>query len=543
MKQTNFETVLKLEKYFLLKQPIHPAMDDISTSDTPEPLLVGPPLPQEPPTNKPSLQDVLFGFSSEHKFEHDDQESLASLDDPVPIPAMHPVEPPREISMGKQDLISISGDTFYEDRSLEARIHRSLKHTPTCDAIAKMNPKRQMPQQKAEISREAKLERTLEQMRNELKESQDRISDLQTENKILHEECQRLQLRLAQKDDTSGKILRQEVERLQRSVKNLTTQKNQYQAEAKSMTLAKSATEEERTRMVTTWQIAERDANDAQIECSKLRKELETSQNESVEAKRSKSMMEEQLMDLRKHNKLLDEKILAESITSRATVAEIQLKLDKKESGCKEMQTKVHELSMHLEAKSKACSALMTKKAQLEERLKRPLLHHQEVQTDVITWTNPETFTHSDRALSLKRPHPVSTAARPISSDSMLPPKISPTFDSTDGNSLSDRLIRIRESAEKASLIREHQRDMSRLQSEHAAQIASQQQEFNEESGRMAEESLAELNHRIKELKRRLVTEYEKKLDELERKHKKELQRVSHAAWCSSTSYWINLMF
>ena len=517
-------------------------MDDVSTSDTPEPHLLGPPSPHVPPTNKPSLQDVLFGFRSEHKFEHDDQESLASLDDPIPIPAKHPVEPPREISMNKQDLISISGDTFYEDRSLEARIHRSLMKAPTCDEIAMMNLKRQIPQQKAEISREAKLERTLEQTRNKFKEAQDQLLDLQTENKTLHEECQRLQLRLAQKDDISGKILRQEVERLQRSIKTLTSQKNQFQAEAESMALAKLASEEEGERMMKSWKVAERDANDAQKECSKLKKELETYQNNSVETKRSKSLMEDQLLDMRKHNTLLDEKILAESNKSRATVAEIQLKLDKTENGYKELQTKIQELSIQLDAKSKVCSALMTKKAQLEERLKRPSLHHQEVQTDAIAWTNPETFTQSERPLSLKRPTPVSTTARPISSDSMLPPRVSPTSDPTDSNSLSDRLTRIRESAEKASLIREHQRDVSRLQSEHAAEIACQQQEFNEESGRIAEESRVELNHRIKELKRRLVTEYEKKLDELERKHKKELQRVSHEFWSECTTSLISFL-
>jgi Skp family chaperone for outer membrane proteins len=66
-----------------------------------------------------------------------------------------------------------------------------------------------------------------------------------------------------------------------------------------------------------------------------------------------------------------------------------------------------------------------------------------------------------------------------------------------------------------------------RLQSEHAAEIAALQKEFDEEKARLLDDSHAELNLRIKELKRRLVTEYEKKLDELERKHKKELQRVS----------------
>ena len=117
----------------------------------------------------------------------------------------------------------------------------------------------------------------------------------------------------------------------------------------------------------------------------------------------------------------------------------------------------------------------------------------------------------------MKRPHSLSTTPRPILFYS----------NGDHGNTLSDRLNRIRESAEKASLVREHQRDISKLQSEHAAQIAILQQDFDEEKARFTEDSHAELNHRTKELKRRLVTEYEKKLDDLERKHKKELQRVS----------------
>jgi len=491
-------------------------MNDASSLGTqPEPLSVGPPAPQELPSHTPSLHDALFGDRSEYKY--DDQASLASLEDHA-VPRGDPI-PTWEILTDKQhDVVSISEDTFYDDRSLEARIHRSLMQRPTSNGINKSVPQRLIPLATIGLSREAKLERTLEQTRKKFAESQHRISHLQRENELLHEECQRLHQRVAKTDASvhNDTMLREEIERLRKIVKELNCTNTDVQAEAKSLAQATKALEGEKERMVETWQNTERDANDAQMECAKLKKDLEFCRNELAETKKSKNMIETQMVDLRKQNKLLEENLSEETKKSASTVTEMQSKLENSMEEYKELQTKMQELSLHLEAKSKACSALMTKKAQLEGCLKRPSLQHQGVQTDALPMTTMENHSEAERPLNMKRPHSLSTTPRPILFDS----------NGDHGNPLSDRLNRIRESAEKASLVREHQRDISRLQSEHAAQIAILQQDFDEEKARFTEDSHAELNHRTKELKRRLVTEYEKKLDDLERKHKKELQRI-----------------
>lgn len=495
-------------------------MDDVSETDSPEPFSVGPPAPQEFPTNKPNLHDVLFGNDCDRKYGYDDQDSLASLEEVVPQPETMPKEPPLEISTDKQDLVSMSEDTFYEDRSLEARIHRSLMQGPTSDAVAKTTPKRLMTLPNAGISREAKLERTLEQKQQKLLESQDRVSDLKNENEILREENQRLQLRLAESRAINRRKKQEDMERLEQTIESLTLQNTRLQVEAKSLVEGSKALEQEKERMVETWQIAERDANEAQRECAKLKRDLEALHNDLAEAKRSKSIMEGQLYELRRQ-------VSEETNKSAAIVKEMQIKLDKRNDENEELQANLEDLSSHLDAKSKACSALMTKKAQLEERLKRPPILHQEVQTDPMVETAAVQAEHLLHMIHLKRPHALPKNTHPVSSNSTLPLRTSNSFDSSDGNSLSDRLTRIRESADRASLVREHKSDILRLQSEHAAEIAALQKEFDEEKARLLDDSHAELNLRIKELKRRLVTEYEKKLDELERKHKKELQRVS----------------
>lgn len=94
-------------------------------------------------------------------------------------------------------------------------------------------------------------------------------------------------------------------------------------------------------------------------------------------------------------------------------------------------------------------------------------------------------------------------------------------------SSLSERIDRIRDSAERATLIRDHQREMLRVRKEHEAEVSKLRAEHDSLIRRLAKEAKAEMDIRNKDLQRRLEAEYETKMSDLARHHEKEVSRVS----------------
>jgi hypothetical protein len=68
---------------------------------------------------------------------------------------------------------------------------------------------------------------------------------------------------------------------------------------------------------------------------------------------------------------------------------------------------------------------------------------------------------------------------------------------------------------------------MLRLKKEHEAEISKLRAEHDNLIRRLAKEAKSEMDHRSKDLQRRVEVDYEKKMSDLIRQHEKEVARVS----------------
>jgi len=94
-------------------------------------------------------------------------------------------------------------------------------------------------------------------------------------------------------------------------------------------------------------------------------------------------------------------------------------------------------------------------------------------------------------------------------------------------DTIADRLGRIRDAAERAALLQEYRREVSRLKADHEAEILSLETEHDESLQKVVAKAKNEVNSKTKEYKHRLSASYESKLAALEKKHREELERVS----------------
>lgn len=106
--------------------------------------------------------------------------------------------------------------------------------------------------------------------------------------------------------------------------------------------------------------------------------------------------------------------------------------------------------------------------------------------------------------------------------------KASPRLYSDDPSlPIGERLGRIRDATERASLVKEHTREISRLTAKHEAEKKELYAKFEKEKDSLLEEAMSEMNAGYKGLRRRLEAEHEQKMEKAERQHRKEMERVS----------------
>jgi hypothetical protein len=91
---------------------------------------------------------------------------------------------------------------------------------------------------------------------------------------------------------------------------------------------------------------------------------------------------------------------------------------------------------------------------------------------------------------------------------------------------IGERLCRIRDAADRASLVKEHQREISRLVAEHELEKNTLQEKFENEKDKLLEDAMAEMNAGYKGLRRRIDKDNDKKMQEMDRQHRKEMKRV-----------------
>jgi hypothetical protein len=95
---------------------------------------------------------------------------------------------------------------------------------------------------------------------------------------------------------------------------------------------------------------------------------------------------------------------------------------------------------------------------------------------------------------------------------------------------IGERLCRIRDAADRANLVKEHQREISRLVAEHEWERKALQEKFEKEKDKLLEDAMAEMNAGYKGLRRRIEKDNDNKVQEMERHHRQEMKRVSTVA-------------
>jgi septal ring factor EnvC (AmiA/AmiB activator) len=92
--------------------------------------------------------------------------------------------------------------------------------------------------------------------------------------------------------------------------------------------------------------------------------------------------------------------------------------------------------------------------------------------------------------------------------------------------SIAERLARIRDSAERANLVRAHKREMARVKAEKEAQTKKLSTGHEEALRKAVKQSEAKMNTRLTELKASLEQEYEEKLEEVETRYRQQISEV-----------------
>jgi hypothetical protein len=103
---------------------------------------------------------------------------------------------------------------------------------------------------------------------------------------------------------------------------------------------------------------------------------------------------------------------------------------------------------------------------------------------------------------------------------------------SFDPLAITERLARIRDSSERAALIRRYTREIARLKEENEATAKALESSHSEALGRARRHADLKLETRLHELKTSLNQEYDEKLEELESRHRQQVAEVRVAERC-----------
>lgn len=97
---------------------------------------------------------------------------------------------------------------------------------------------------------------------------------------------------------------------------------------------------------------------------------------------------------------------------------------------------------------------------------------------------------------------------------------------STLDTSIADRLARMRDSAERAHLIRVHKRELARLKLDQEAELQTLVTSHDEAMRKAAKQAKSAMNQRLEEVKATLRDEYEEKMEEVEHRHKQKFLKM-----------------
>eukprot|EP00934_Nitzschia_sp_Nitz4_P007291 Nitzschia sp. Nitz4//scaffold358_size24170//19364//21693//NITZ4_008433-RA/size24170-processed-gene-0.36-mRNA-1//-1//CDS//3329549008//7281//frame0 len=186
--------------------------------------------------------------------------------------------------------------------------------------------------------------------------------------------------------------------------------------------------------------------------------------------------------------------------------------------------SKFQQLSEESVAKDQEMASL---KATLNDTLQKSRQEIQRYQTEVTAWQQKyQDDIHRYKALvdRLRASLRTNRAATPLTSNG----RGSSTSEEPMDASIADRLARLRDSTERAQLIKAHKRDMSRLKLEYEQQVHRLTTSHQAAIERATEETRAEMSTQMETMKRTLTQEYNQKLKDTENRHHEQFVKMQN---------------
>jgi hypothetical protein len=542
-----------------------------NTEPSPEPSAMGgPPSQQSPqrplspttPGESSLLQQSLFSFSADGTCYEDceDDDSLPSLSVVPPSPLSRPSSSlfgdaesesrqrqqsqsqpqsqrshlksthlPYRRSRNRQPPVPEvhlhnDEDTFFEDRSLEHRARQTLVHTPDS---ARTIPAEVQPQEDPSSADVARVHgnalQALVKLKEELMKANENIRAMDRENKTVVKERDELRGRLQGRDSSSQSQiidLEEQVYRLEGTAETLKAQNEDLEAKVRAAAREKKDFMHKRLA-------ADNRQKEMKTEIDRLKVELET-----------KSELETRIKSLEKENENIkkDKLELSSRITTlleegsktmlQNAVADSEAKyreIKQLKSECTASVARIEELEADLKGTTEKLNQVTEASKQKIESLEAELRESNDNMKTLRSEFSPKSKS------VLRGPVSPSRRMSTNSNNSNVRFHTESPADSAGGtldSSIADRLARIRDSAERANLVRAHKREMARVKAEKEAQIKKLSIDHGEALRKAVKQSEAKMNARLTELKASLEQAYEEKLEEVETRYRQQISEV-----------------
>ena len=484
-------------------------------------------------------------------------------------------------------LLDNEEDTFYEDRSLGMRAQRSLVTTPrnkldksdTLSPSLQPSPARFSYQQdESKIDREVSYNsgnsspfrgnslQTLIRMKEELARANEKLKTMEQRNRIIIGERDDLERKVKDQEDISRNQvmeLKLELSRLHGVSETMHSQRDDWASEKKRLEEQIRGAAREKKELMHKRLASENRQKELKLQIDRLQAQLDATNVEKTHLLEDSSRLRQENAALERAKSELEER-LAKNQETQSDQFRSQVEKEKEE-WLKEKVSLTHELQelgCSLADVKKQLDEEQSSRQQEKERLESELRDANESiqQANESSRQEVEKLQAEIRACNATIQHlreSRSSARSPNSSDgtrasalnnannsmntvrfqretASAPSASSPLYQtqtqSFEPSAITERLARIRDSSERASMIRTHNREMARLKEEQEALVKSLEASHTEAIRRARKHADLKLETKLNELKTSLRQEYDEKLEETESSYRRQLTEVRFMA-------------
>jgi hypothetical protein len=476
-----------------------------------------PPIPVVPPSPLSQPSSSLFDDADLESRQQSQPQRSHLKSTPLPYLRSRNRQPPvPEVRLDNEE------DTFFEDRSLEHRARQTLVNTPD---TARSIPTEVQPQEgpsSADVARvHGNALQAIVRLKEELIKANEKIRAMDRENKTVIKERDELRGRLQGRDSSSQSQLidlEEQGYRLEGKAETLKAQNEDLEAKVRAAAREKKDFMHKRLA-------ADNRQKAMKTEIDRLKAELET-----------KSELETRIKSLEKENENLKKDKLelsnritilleegSKSMHQKADSEAKDLEVERLKSEVTGNAARIQELETDLKGANEKLNQVTEASKQKIESLEAELRESADNMKTLRSEFSPRSKS------SLRGPVSPSRRTSTNSSSSNVRFHTESPVDSAGGtldSNIAERLARIRDSAERANLVRAHKREMARIKAEKDGQSKKLSSNHEETLRKAVKQSEVKMNTRLTELKASLEQEYEEKLEEVETRYRQKISEV-----------------